>query len=109
MSKCPNCKKDSLSFETEDNLPLENPYCFECSNFMMRNLIEDKDNINPDHYKDSKIECIDAIESSMTPGSFQGYLKGTIIAYLWRYEKKNGHEDLNKAQWYLTKLISKTK
>jgi len=109
MSKCPNCKKDSLSFETEDNLPLENPYCFECSNFMMRNLIEDKDNINPDHYKDSKIECIDAIESSMTPGSFQGYLKGTIIAYLWRYEQKNGQEDLNKAQWYLTKLISKTK
>jgi hypothetical protein len=27
------------------------------------------------------------------------------MKYLWRYRYKNGVEDLNKAQWYLTKLI----
>ena len=63
------------------------------------------DNINPDHYKDSEIECIDAIESSMSHESFKGYLKGSIIKYIWRYEKKNGVEDLWKAQWFLTNLI----
>ena len=63
------------------------------------------DNINPDHYKDSEIECIDAIESSMSQEAFKGYLKGSIIKYVWRYEKKNGLEDLNKARWFLARLI----
>jgi len=108
MSKCPNCKNDSLSFETEDNLPLENPYCFECSNFMMRNLIDDKDNINPDHYKNGEIECIDAIQSSMTNEAFKGYLKGNIIKYVWRFENKNRQECLKKAIWYTDRLIKET-
>ena len=63
------------------------------------------DKINPDHYKDSEIECIDAIESSMSKEAYRGYLKGSIIKYIWRYEKKNGVEDLWKAQWFLTNLI----
>tara|TARA_R100000231_G_scaffold117024_1_gene87263 strand:+ start:1083 stop:1295 length:213 start_codon:yes stop_codon:yes gene_type:complete len=63
------------------------------------------DNINPEHYKDSDIECIDAIESSMSKEAYRGYLKGSIIKYIWRYEKKNGVEDLKKARWFLTKLI----
>ena len=63
------------------------------------------DNINPDHYKDSEIECIDAIKSSMSQEAFKGYLKGSIIKYVWRYEKKNGLEDLNKARWFLARLI----
>tara|TARA_R100001079_G_C4413742_1_gene136708 strand:- start:663 stop:875 length:213 start_codon:yes stop_codon:yes gene_type:complete len=67
------------------------------------------DNINPDHYKDSEIECIDAIESSMSQEAFKGYLKGSIIKYVWRYEKKNGLEDLNKARWFLAKLIHQNK
>jgi hypothetical protein len=33
-------------------------------------------------------------------------LKLTAIAYLWRYEKKGGVEDLKKAQWYLKRLIA---
>ena len=67
------------------------------------------DSINPDHYKDSEIECIDAIESSMSQEAFKGYLKGSIIKYVWRYEKKNGLEDLNKARWFLARLIHQNK
>jgi len=63
------------------------------------------DNINPGHYKDSEIECIDAIESSMSKEAFKGYLKGNIIKYVWRYEQKNGVEDLKKARWYLARLV----
>ena len=36
---------------------------------------------------------------------YEYYLQGNIIKYLWRYRYKNGVEDLEKAQWYLTKLI----
>jgi hypothetical protein len=63
------------------------------------------DTINPDHYKNA-IETIDAIEASMTPEAFKGYLKGNVIKYVTRYEKKNGLEDLKKADWYLSKLIN---
>jgi len=32
-------------------------------------------------------------------------LQGNIIKYVWRYRYKNGVEDLEKAQWYLNRLI----
>ena len=63
-----------------------------------------KNNINPEHYKFGGIECIDAIKGSLSPEQFKGYLKASIIKYLWRYEKKNGLEDLEKADWFLRKL-----
>ena len=65
---------------------------------------------NPSHYASGDIECIDAIEASMTPEAFKGYLKGNIIKYTWRYEKKiNPVQDLEKAQWYQKKLIETEK
>ena len=67
-----------------------------------------QDSINsPSHYADSTIECIDAMEAMMTPEQFIGYLRGNVFKYQWRYEKKNGIEDLKKAQWYLDKLTVK--
>ena len=63
-----------------------------------------KNNINPEHYKFGGSECIDAIKGSLSPEQFKGYLKASIIKYLWRYEKKNGLEDLEKADWFLRKL-----
>lgn len=63
------------------------------------------DAINPAHYQKGGIECIEAIEASMTEEAFKGFLKGNCIKYLYRYENKNGAEDLKKAQWYLLRLI----
>lgn len=62
--------------------------------------------INPLHYASGSIECIEAMEASMSREAFKGFLKGNCQKYLWRYEKKNGAEDLQKAQWYLKKLIA---
>ena len=64
------------------------------------------DAINPQHYQKGGVECIDAIEASMTEEAFKGFLKGNCIKYLYRYENKNGVEDLKKAQWYLSRLIT---
>ena len=63
------------------------------------------DAINPQHYQKGSVECIEAIEASMTEEAFKGFLKGNCIKYLYRYEDKNGIEDLKKAQWYLSRLI----
>ncbi len=61
---------------------------------------------HPSHYTSGSIECIDAIQSSMSYEAFCGYLKGNVLKYLWRYKNKNNPvEDLEKAKWYLEKLI----
>ena len=65
---------------------------------------------HPGHYTNGDIECIDAIKASMTSGAFCGYLKGNVEKYLWRYQlKKNPVEDLEKANWYLNRLIDEEK
>lgn len=67
--------------------------------------IEMEDMVNhPIHYNKAGIETIDAIEAATTNG-FKYYLQGNILKYIWRYEYKNGVEDLKKARWYLDKLI----
>ena len=59
----------------------------------------------PKHYNTGNIECIDAIEESMSSVAFKGYLKGNCMKYLWRYDYKGKQvEDLQKAGWYLNKL-----
>jgi hypothetical protein len=72
----------------------------------MINVIEAmKDNVKePSHYK-GEIECIAAIKASMSQEQFKGYLKGNVMKYLWRYDRKNGLEDLQKADVYLQWLI----
>ena len=66
-----------------------------------------QDEVNhPDHYNTGKVECIEAIKASMSAEEFKGYLKGNTLKYLWRYNYKGKpKQDLEKAQWYLNKLI----
>ena len=70
------------------------------------------DNVDkPNHYTFGKFECIDVIEELSKQNNLQGaegFLYGNILKYLWRYKHKNGIEDLQKARWYLDRLISNT-
>jgi len=70
--------------------------------------IQPNDPINsPSHYNSGDIECIDAIEASMSPEAFKGYLKGNVEKYVWRMSYKGKPvEDLRKARFYLDRLIS---
>ena len=61
---------------------------------------------NPNHYKtDDGIECIDAIQAMLGKERFEGFLQGNILKYVWRYQKKGGAEDLEKAKVYMGWLI----
>jgi hypothetical protein len=61
---------------------------------------------HPSHYiAGGGIECIEAIEAQLTPEEYRGYLKGNVAKYLWREKYKGGIESLEKAQWYLTRLV----
>ena len=59
---------------------------------------------NPPHYNKAGIETIQAIKA-MLGEVFKYYLQGNIMKYIWRYEYKDGVQDLEKAQWYLNELI----
>lgn len=61
---------------------------------------------HPNHYTFGGIECKDAWKACMSHEALCGCYKGNIIKYLWRYEHKNGVEDLKKARQYLDWLIA---
>ena len=60
---------------------------------------------HPSHYAGS-IEAIDAIAAA-TAGlaGVEAFDTGNALKYLWRWKRKNGVEDLNKAVWYIQHLI----
>ena len=67
----------------------------------------DIDMVNhPSHYTQGGIECIDCIKSA-TVGKvgIEAFCVGNAIKYLFRYEEKNGVEDVKKARWYIDRLI----
>lgn len=69
-----------------------------------------KDNINPSHYKFGNMEAMDFVDSVLKYGGFkvnQAHYVANIIKYLVRTPRKNGLEDLQKAKWYLDRLIEK--
>ena len=61
---------------------------------------------SPPHYNNAGIECIEAIEAALTPEEFRGYCKGNNLKYTWRERYKNKTEDLEKAAWYLDRLLN---
>jgi hypothetical protein len=60
---------------------------------------------NPSHYTSGGIETIDYLKAKMNQDQFEGFLIGNILKYVSRQSLKNGLEDLQKANWYLNKLI----
>lgn len=61
----------------------------------------------PNHYHlgDTGVEAIDVIETVLTKEEYIGYLRGNILKYHLRANKKNGTEDLNKADVYSGWLV----
>ncbi len=66
------------------------------------------DNVNrPSHYTAGKVECIDAMEAAVAGlEGMDAVLTAQILKYVWRWKKKNGVEDLLKAEWHLKRLIA---
>ena len=91
---------------------LEGDDCWKDDGIIDRNYAilfgeSEEDPVNrPNHYTSGDIECIDALEASMTPIEYAGFLKGQVFKYIWRYRLKGKpSEDLKKARYYLDRLI----
>lgn len=72
--------------------------------------VKPNDVINkPNHYHKNGIDVIGYLEqhfpSKATVTVAEGFFIGNVIKYVSRYKEKNGIEDLEKAMFYLEKLI----
>ena len=68
--------------------------------------VKANDPINPSHYKQGKVECIDCIESAtLSLTGFEGFCTGNAIKYLYRWKQKGGKQDLEKSRWYINRML----
>ena len=82
----------------------------EAQNFPQQEYVpEPEDEVNhPYHYTHSKIECIEGIEAAVDGlRGYEAFLTGNVIKYMWRWKLKGGKKDLEKARWYIDRLIGK--
>ena len=65
------------------------------------------DEVNkPEHYNTGSVECIEAIQATLSDEEFKGYCRGNAVKYLWRcMYKGKSKQDLEKARWYLERLL----
>ena len=74
----------------------------------------DDTKINPMHYQQGRVSCIDYIEDRLGYAGFKQYLLGSHYKYTYRFKYKHKHlpklerkqkqlEDLQKSQWYLSR------
>ena len=65
------------------------------------------DNVNaPSHYCTGKFECIDVMEEVFGKEAVEDFCLCNAFKYLYRTNRKNGIEDIQKAQWYLNKYLA---
>ncbi len=64
------------------------------------------DNVNhPSHYETGKFECIEVMTEVFGVEAVQDFCMCNAFKYLYRHRRKNGKEDIQKAQWYINKYL----
>lgn len=58
---------------------------------------------HPSHYKGNKFECIEVMLDTFSKEEVEAFCKLNAFKYLYRANKKNGMEDMKKAEWYTKK------
>lgn len=63
---------------------------------------------HPSHYETGKFECIEVMLEALGYDAVRDFCICNAFKYLYRHKRKNGYEDIKKAQWYLNKYIEIT-
>lgn len=105
---------DAERYFTFNDMPYCNVECIMESKFwtveqsdqvkVVRKKVSDPVNA-PSHYTFGGIETIDYLKAKMSSEMYEGFLLGNVLKYTSRYREKNGRQDLEKARWYLNKLL----
>lgn len=72
-----------------------------------------QDSINPDYYKIGGIQPYEYLKMKLTQEQYNGWLLADCIVYLsrfnYKHDKSERIKDLEKARWFLDKLIESEK
>lgn len=60
---------------------------------------------HPSHYENARFECIDVMVETQGVEAVKHFCLCNAFKYLYRHNRKNGLEDIRKAQWYINKYI----
>lgn len=64
------------------------------------------DNVkHPAHYETGKFECIEVMEEVFGIDAVKSFCLCNAFKYLYRTNRKNGREDLEKADWYIQRWL----
>jgi hypothetical protein len=88
----------SLGFEDEE----DNKLAYQKFIDSLSEVKEDVVN-HPAHYENDKYQCIDVMEDIYGTEAVMHFCMCNAFKYIWRFQKKNGIEDIQKAQWYMNK------
>lgn len=73
---------------------------------VVKEVLAESDPVNhPGHYESGKFECIDVMLETQGKEAVMGFCICNAFKYLYRHKRKNGFEDVKKAQWYLNKYL----
>lgn len=61
--------------------------------------------VDPAHYRTGNFECIDVMLETQGKRATQDFCLLNAFKYIYRHDKKNGVEDIKKAQWYINKYL----
>ena len=107
---CEN-RDDCVGCPLKDTLDIDCCNFFECSNDIIEkafNLVfgSEKEEINhPDRYAGGKYECIKVMVDVFGADAVKHFCILNTFKYVWRFEHKNGVEDIKKAIWYLNEYV----
>lgn len=109
MSWCVKCNQPFI-YGQEVKVFEGKRYCLNCWNIGNPNKTETieplEDVINkPSHYHQNGIDVIGFSELQFKKEELKGFFRINVLKYVTRYDKKNNVEDLEKASFYLNKLI----
>lgn len=78
---------------------------FEGSNKLFNNTLFADIVNHPSHYETGSFECIDVMLETQGKQAVLDFCICNAFKYLYRHNRKNGVEDIKKAQWYINKYI----
>lgn len=64
---------------------------------------------HPNHYATGKFECIDIMMEVFGIEYVKAFCICNAFKYIYRCNRKNGIEDIEKAKWYLNKYLEISK
>ena len=98
-------RKANLLFKRRDKMSIDNITPQEWDSVRQIKKANHDPVNRPSHYNQGKFECIEYIKQQLG-SEFPSYLEGSAIKYIHRHKDKNANiQDLEKAKWYINKLI----